>query len=85
MIGGNPLHYFLTGMAGTFRQAEFAYNYWDYAYRGLISMVIAAKALGQAEIVDQTYKYIKHFETTTGDTGSGDPEKLMKSIKGKKV
>ena len=83
MIGGDPLHYYLTGMAGTPRQAEFAFNYWDYAYRGLISVTLAAKALGEAEIVDRGYKFIEYFEATTGDTGSGDPEKLMKKVKRK--
>ena len=83
MVGGDPLQYFLSGMAGTPRQAEFAYNYWDYAYRGLISVVLAAKALGDAAIVDSAYKFIDYFEGVTGDTGSGDPEKLMKKIKRK--
>ncbi|ARU28686.1 hypothetical protein [Cellvibrio sp. PSBB006] len=83
MIGGNPPHYFLSGMAGTYRQGEFAYNYWDYAYRGLISLVLTAKALGEVEIVDQGYKFIKHFESITGDTGNGDAEALMKKIKRK--
>lgn len=83
MIGGDPLHYFLSGMAGTPRQTEFAYNYWDYAYRGLISVVGAAKALGDASVVERGNKFIEHFEATTGDTGSGDPEKLMKKVKRK--
>jgi len=83
MIGGQPLQYFLSGMAGTPRQAEFAYNYWDYAYRGLVSVVLAAKALGEADVVDRAYKFIDYFEKTTGDTGSGDPEKLMKKVKRK--
>jgi len=81
MVGGNPLQYFLSGMAGTPRQAEFAYNYWDYAYRGLISVVLAAKALGDASVVENGYKFIEYFESVTGDTGSCDPEKLMKKVK----
>ena len=83
MVGGNPLRYFLSGMAGTYRQEEFAYNYWDYAYRGLISVVLSAKALGNVDIVEKGYSFIKYFEETTGDTGSGDPEKLMKKVKRK--
>lgn len=85
MVGGNPLRYFLSGMAGTPRQSEFTYNYWDYAYRGLISVVLAAKVLGEAEIVDKGYKFIAHFEKVTGDTGSGNAEKLMGKIKRKNV
>ena len=83
MVGGNPLRYFLSGMAGTHRQKEFTYNYWDYAYRGLISLVLAAKVLGNANIVDNGYNFIKHFEKVTGDTGSGDAEKLMNKVKRK--
>ena len=83
MVGGNPLQYHLSGMAGTPRQSEFTYNYWDYAYRGLITLVLTAKVLGNAEIVDKGYKFIEHFEKITGDTGSGDAEKLMKNVKRK--
>lgn len=83
MVGGNPLQYHLSGMAGTPRQSEFTYNYWDYAYRGLITLVLTAKVLGNAEIVDKGYQFIEHFEKITGDTGSGDAEKLMKKVKRK--
>lgn len=83
MIGGNLLGYFLSGMDGTQRQAEFAYNYWDYSYRGLISIVLAAKALGNGEIVEKAYKFIEYFESTTGDTGSGDAEHFIKKLKQK--
>ncbi len=84
MIGGKPLKYHLSGMPGTYRQSEFIYSYWDYAYRGLIVTVLAVKALGDLNIVDRSYKYIDHFENVTGDTGSGNAEKLMKQIKKKK-
>ena len=60
------------------------YNYWDYAYRGLITTALAAKVLGDGDVVDKAYKYIDHFESVTGDTGGGDAEKLMKRIKRKK-
>lgn len=81
MVGGNPQRYFLSGMSGTSRQSEFIYNYWDYAYRGLLSVVLAAKVFGNAEIVDKGYKFIEHFEKITDDNGSGDAEKLMKKVK----
>ena len=83
MIGGKPLRYFLAGMPGTYRQSEFVYNYWDYAYRGLITIVLVAKVLGDGDMVKKVYEYIDHFEKVTGDTGSGDAEKLMKKIKRK--
>lgn len=85
MVGDSPLRYFLSGMAGTPRQSEFTYNYWDYAYRGLISVVFTAKVLGVAGIVDKGYEFIAYFEKVTGDTGSGDVEKLMKKVKQKKT
>jgi hypothetical protein len=83
MVGGKPMHYFLSGMAGTTRQSAFTYNYWDCAYRGLIAIVLTAKVLGNTAVVEKGYKYIEHFENVTGDIGSGDAEKLMKSIKRK--
>ena len=84
MIEGKPLKYHLSGMPNTYRQSEFVYNYWDYAYRGLITTVLAAKALGDGDMVEKVKAYIGHFEKVTGDTGSGDAEKLMKRIKRKK-
>jgi hypothetical protein len=85
MVAGNPLQYFLSGLAGTPRQSEFTYNYWDYSYRGLITLVLTAKVFGEAEIVDKGYRFIEYFEKVTGDTGSGDAEKLMKKVKRKNV
>ena len=54
-----------------------------FSWFQLISVVLAAKVLGEAEIVDKGYKFIAHFEKVTGDTGSGDAEKLMKKVKRK--
>ncbi|MFT6735612.1 MAG: hypothetical protein ACJAS9_003823 [Polaribacter sp.] len=81
MVGGNPLRYFLRGMAGTKRQQEFAYNYWDYAYRGILAVMITSKALGFGELYEQCLKFRKDFEKQTGDTGSGDPVKQMRKMK----
>lgn len=81
MVGGEPLRYFLSGMPNTPRQTEFTYNYWDYSYRGLCSVVFAAKALGSAAVVKAAYDFIDHFESVTGDTGTGDPEKFIKKVK----
>lgn len=83
MVDGKQLKYHLSGMPGTYRQNEFSYNYWDYAYRGLITVVLVAKVLGDEAIIERAYKYIDHFESVTGDTGRGDVEKLMKRIKKK--
>ncbi len=40
---------------------EFSYNYWDYAYRGLITVVLVAKVLGDEVIIERAYKYIDSF------------------------
>jgi hypothetical protein len=83
MIGGKHLKYALSGMAATNRQAEFTYNYWDYAYRGIISTMFVATALGTKDVYDNCEKYRDYFELQTGDTGQGDPEELMKKVKAK--
>lgn len=81
MVGGNPLRYFLKGMPGTERQQEFAYNYWDYAYRGILAVMCTTKALGFGELYEQCLAFRKDFEAKTGDTGSGDPVKQMSKMK----
>jgi len=81
MVGGNPLRYYLKGLAGTLRQQEFAYNYWDYAYRGILAVMCTAKNLGFGELYEQCLKFRKDFEKQTGDTGSGDPIKQMNKMK----
>ncbi|MCY9878564.1 hypothetical protein OTK59_18560, partial [Vibrio natriegens] len=81
MVGDDPLRYFLRGMAGTQRQLDFAYNYWDYAYRGILLIMIAAKALGLGELYEQCLAFRKNFEAQTGDSGSGDPVKQMRKMK----
>lgn len=83
MLVGNPLKYALSGMAGTYRQSEFTYNYWDYAYRGIVVTMLVANALGSKNVYDKGVKFREHFESVTGDTGQGNPEKLMKKVKSK--
>ncbi|EPB9466107.1 hypothetical protein [Vibrio sp. YT-17] len=83
MVGGNPLRYHLSGMAGTMRQDEFASDYWNYSYRGLISVVMAAKVLGSATLVDECYNFLAYFEERTGESGKGDAEQLMAQAKRK--
>lgn len=83
MVSGPPFKYNLYGMNRTQRQDDFIYNYWDYAYRGIISMMFSAKALGSKEVLDACVLYRAKFEELTGDSGRGDPEKLMRKIKDK--
>jgi hypothetical protein len=81
MVGGNPLRYYLKGLAGTMRQQEFAYNYWDYAYRGILAVMNTTKAIGFGELYEQCLKFRNNFEKHTSETGSGDPVKQMHKMK----
>ena len=81
MVGGKPLRYFLRGMAGTPRQQEFKDNYWDYAYRGILTIMISAQALGLGNLYEECLSFRKSFEEKTGKTGSGDPVKQMQKMK----
>jgi hypothetical protein len=71
MCGGNPPRFYLTGMNGTPRVAEHVEDAWNYYYRGLLEVTVVAKALGDAELVGQLYKYIGEFETASGTNFSG--------------
>lgn len=66
MCGGDPPRFHLTGMQGTPRIAEHAEDAWNYFYRALLATTFVGKALGDAELVDQMYKFIAHFETKSG-------------------
>jgi hypothetical protein len=81
MVGDHPLRYFLKGLAGTKRQQEFAYNYWDYAYRGILAVMCTTKALGFGDLYEECLEFRKDFEKQTGDIGSGDPAKKVREMK----
>lgn len=54
-----------------------------HAYRGLVTTAIAGKALGSDKVGEKCYEFMDYFEKTTGDTGKGDPEKMIKKVKKK--
>lgn len=68
MCGGEPPRFHLTGMNGTARIAEHVEDAWNYFYRGLLTVTIVAKALGDGKLVDHMYKCISRFETAQGRT-----------------
>jgi len=70
MYGGNPMHFHLSGMLGTPRIAEHVDDAWNYYYRGLMSITVAAKAFGDKSLVDSLYEYIALFESTSGTSYS---------------
>jgi hypothetical protein len=84
MIGDESKQYYLSGMIGTSQHLEFRDDYWSYASRGLAASSIAATALRNTTVAEKVAKYTSHFEATTGNTASGDPEKLMRELKAKK-
>lgn len=71
MCGGEPPRFHLTGMNGTPRVAEHVEHAWNYFYRGLLTVTIVAKALGDGELVDHMYKCISQFATASGTNFSG--------------
>lgn len=71
MCGGDPPRFHIAGMNGTPRVAEHVEDAWNYYYRGLLDVVVVAKALGDAELEDQLTKYIAEFEAASGTNFSG--------------
>lgn len=84
MAAGNPPRYIVKGMPGTQRQTEFINAYWNYAYRGILCVLCAAKALGAEDVANNCTSFRDVFEEATGETGMGDPEKLLATLKKKK-
>ena len=62
MCGGNPQRFHAANMLGTPRMAEHVDDAWNCFYRGLLSFVAAAKALGDQSLVDVLYQHIEKFE-----------------------
>lgn len=83
MINASDLKYLLHGMPGTHRQNEFIFNYWDYAYRGILVMMHVSHTFGHNEIYKECLEFRNNFEKATGDTGQGDAEKLLRKMKAK--
>lgn len=71
MCAGDPPTFHLTGMNGTTRVGEHVEDAWNYYYRGLLATTVAAKALGDAALVDHLYKCIGQFEQASGTNFSG--------------
>jgi len=71
MFGGEPPRFYVAGMNGTPRIAEYVEGAWNYFYRSLLTATVVAKALGDGELVDHLYKYISQFEKASGTNFSG--------------
>lgn len=85
MYGGNPPHYHISGMLGTPRIVESIRDAWNYFYRGLLSVMFAAKAFKENDLVKELYVFRDYIEKKFGKTDWEKPEKIMKKIKRKKT
>lgn len=70
MYGGEPPHFQLSGMRGTSRMKEHIDDAWNYFYRGLMSVVVTAKAFGDKPLVDMMYEYLTRFEQYADQSSS---------------
>ncbi len=66
MYGGDPPHFHVAGMRGTPRIATFAREAETYVYRGLMAAVTAAKAFGDASLVEALYQFMGKYESANG-------------------
>ncbi len=67
MVGGDEAgipRFHLSGMAGTPRVREGMLSAWNYFLRGLMAFVIAAKAFGDAKLVEALTQALESFEKT---------------------
>lgn len=62
MYGGDPPCFHVEGMLGTPRIATFARDAGNYVYRGLMATITAAKAFGDAPLVDVLYAFLAKYE-----------------------
>jgi hypothetical protein len=66
MYGGDPPHFHVAGMRGTPRIATFVREAETYVYRGLMATIAAAKAFGDASLVEALYQFMGKYESANG-------------------
>lgn len=81
MVGGEKREYFLRGMKGTPRQQALGQDLWNYAYRGIEALLVAAKTAGIEPLVSECYEFRDYFENMTKRTGQGDAKDLVRKMK----
>lgn len=62
MYGGTPPRFWLSGMLGTPKIAEYGEDLWNYYYRGLLSFQQAASAFGDLELETILRRRTQWFE-----------------------
>jgi hypothetical protein len=63
MYGGLPPHYHLAGMRGTTQMTIYERDVQNYVYRGTMTTIVAAKAFGDAPLVELLEKFLAKFES----------------------
>lgn len=66
MYGGYRPHFHTEGMLGTPRIEEAIEANENYIYRGLMATIIAAKAFGNGDLVDELYNFLAEYEAANG-------------------
>ncbi len=65
-FGGNPPYFHTEGLLGTPRMPEYERSLWNYMWRGLLSYIHVARALGAETIRDELIRHKLRFETLAG-------------------
>ena len=66
MYGGNPPHFYTSGLLNTPRHKEYYDDIWNYTYRTFLSHIVVAKAWGFEEHVNVLNEHRNRLENTEG-------------------
>lgn len=61
MYGGNPPHYYLSGMRGTRHQKTFEYHVWHYFQRSLGAFLDAAMTFGLDDLTQSISQFMEQY------------------------
>jgi len=81
MYGGHPPKFYVSGMKGTPRIAQFASNCSDYFYRGLHSIMLISLSFNEKAFFDKLVEFRKYFEIESDKTDLDKYEGYIKKIK----
>lgn len=66
MFIGNPPHFHVHGMLGTFRMREYEHDIWNYFDRGIATFAVAAGAFRDPELLGYLASQKRNFEVQSG-------------------
>ena len=61
MFGGDPPHFYTSGLKGTPREEEHRDDLWNYFYRGVLAFAFAAKAFGDEAMFASISRFAEQF------------------------